>query len=72
MADDQLISSAGFHCGTNMQLTVCYDWRFCPQEMVLDKDRDVIKPRYLMYDIMQFEVKLFFFFFNVTSKIKSS
>ena len=26
--------------------------------MVLDKDKGVIKPRYLMYDIMQFEVKI--------------
>lgn len=26
------------------------------QEMVLDKIRDSIRPRYLVYDIMQFEV----------------
>ena len=27
------------------------------QEMVLDKTQDGVRPRYLIYDIMQFEVK---------------
>ena len=43
-------------CDLSVCVCVCVCVLFFPQEMVMDKTPNGIRPRFLIYDVMQFEV----------------